>query len=553
MRAPEGYTGLSKEELTAYANRWVARIGKQIVGQGGTPHQALQAGKAVRHKEKPDVMYIPSTPFQFSPLLDRIRTVLPDELTVFLVGGALRDTLLQRPHRDLDFVLAEDALPVARRVADQLGAAYYPLDEVRRIARLIYTDEHGVRHVLDFATFRGPDLETDLRGRDFTINALAVDIRRPQELLDPLSGAADLRAKLLRACSSNTFDDDPVRILRAVRTAAALNFHIQSKTRELIKPAISKLAAVSPERLRDELFAILAGPRVATSIRALSILGALDYVLPELLTLKNLSQSFPHTKDAWEHTLSTIEHLERLLQVLGPKHDLDTSSSLLLGVAALRLGRYRAPLQEYLQTSFGPETTLRQLLFFAAIYHDIGKASSKRVEDQNGRVRFLEHASHGAQITVQRGRKLHLSNAEIRWLETTVRNHMQPSALAHNKDFLDARSIYRFYRESGAEGVAVALLSLADLLATYGVTLSQDRWKAQIDVARILLEAWWERHDELVNPPMLLSGHDLMAALDLSPGALIGELLEAVREAQAVGEIQTQEQALAFAALHLLR
>jgi len=551
MGSNEQDTGLSQDELAAYADRWIARIGRQIIGQGGTPLQALQAAIAARHKEKPDVMYVPSTPFQFSPLLDRIRSALPEDLMVFLVGGALRDTLLQRPYRDLDFVLAEDALPVARRVADQLGAAYYPLDETRRIARLIYIDEHGDRQILDFATFRGPDLETDLRGRDFTINALAVDIRQPQALLDPLNGAADLRAKILRACSSSTFDDDPVRILRAVRTAAALDFHIQPKTRELMRPAMGKLAAVSPERLRDELFAILAGPRVATSIRALSILGALEHVLPELLTLKGLSQSYPHTKDAWDHTLTTLEHLESLLHVLGPRHDLDASSSLMLGVAAMRLGRYRESLQKYLQTSLVSETTLRPLLFFAALYHDIGKAYSTRVEDENGRLRFQEHASLGAQIIVQRGKKLHLSNAILRWLETIVRDHMNPSALAKNKDLLDARSIYRFYRESGAEGVAVTLLSLADLLATYGVSLSQDRWNAQIDVACILLEAWWERQDELVNPQALLSGHDLMAALDLTPSSLIGELLEAVREAQAVGEIQTKEQALAFAALHL--
>ncbi|MEN8173453.1 MAG: DUF5678 domain-containing protein, partial [Chloroflexota bacterium] len=359
---PEGDTGLSQDQIAAYADRWVACIGNQIVGQGGTPLQALQAAKALRHKEKPTIMYIPGTPFKFSPLLDRVRAALPDDQTVYLVGGALRDALLGRPYRDLDFVLAEDALPAARRVADHLGAAYYSLDDVRRIARVIYTDQDGDRQVLDFATLRGPDLEADLRGRDFTINALAADIRQPQALLDPLGGAVDIRAKILRACSPSAFGDDPVRILRAVRTAAALDFHIEPKTRELINPAISKLESVSPERLRDELFAILAGPRVASSMRALSVLGALEYVLPELLPLNGLVQSHPHTEDVWGHTLLTLEHLERLLQVLGPKHDIDASSSLMLGVAALRLGRYRDGIKKYLQTSLGSGSTQRQLL-----------------------------------------------------------------------------------------------------------------------------------------------------------------------------------------------
>jgi len=541
----------SEDELTLYAGRWIARIGQQVVGQGGTPQQALQAAKATRHKEKPKILYVSSTPLCFAPILDRICAVLPENVTVYLVGGALRDTLLQRPNRDLDFALAEDALPIARRVADQLGAVYYPLDKVRRTARLIYTDEKDERQILDFATFRGHDLESDLRGRDFTINALAVDIRQPQALLDPLGGAADLRAKKLRACSPSTFEDDPVRILRAIRTAASLKFHIMPETRALMRLAIDKLAKVSPERLRDELFAIFAGPRVATSMRALAMLGALKHVLPELPTLNDLSQSYPHTKDVWGHTLDTLDHLESLLSVLGKKYDSEASASLRLGSAAMHLGRYRKSLQNYLKTCLVSETTLRALLFFAALYHDIGKPQSHRYEDENGRVHFQDHAVLGAKIIVHRGNRLHLSNVELRWLETVVHQHMQPSLLAREADLPDARLIYRFFRAASAEGIAISLLSLADLLGTYGVTLSQERWNAQIDVVRILLEAWWERHEELVDPPALLSGHDLMAAFTLTPSRLVGELLESLREAQAVGEIQTQEEGLSFVAAKL--
>ncbi len=543
--------GCSEDDLIRYAGRWVARIGQQVVGQGGTPKQAIQAAKSARHKEKPEVIFVPITQLHFSPLLDRICSAVPENIIVYLVGGALRDALLQRPNRDLDFTLAEDALPVARRVADQLGASFYPLDKIRRTARLVYTDENDVRQILDFATFRGPDLETDLRGRDFTINAMAVDIRHQQALLDPLGGSADLLSKTLRACSPNTFLDDPVRILRAIRTAASLDFHILPETRALIRPAIDKLESVSPERLRDELFAIMAGPRVATSMRALDMLGVLAYVLPELLNLKDLAQSQPHTKDVWGHTLDTLDHLESLLDVLDLDHDSDASASLKLGLAAMRLGRYRESLFSYMKTCFVPENTLRSLLFFATLYHDIGKPVSQQYEDENGRVHFKNHAELGARILVERGKKLHLSNIELRWLEIVVREHMRPAELARNKDLPDARLIYRFFRDTGAEGVALSILSLADLLGTYGVTLSQERWKAQIDVVRILLEAWWERRDELVAPPALLSGHDLMETFALMPSALVGELLEAVREAQAVGEIQTKEDGLAFAAEQL--
>ena len=542
---------LSKDDLTFYAGLWVARIGQQIVGQGGTPKQALQAAKSARHKEKPEVIFVPSTNIHFSPLLNRLCSILPESISVYLVGGALRDTLLQRPNHDFDFALAEDAIPVARRVADQLGASFYPLDKIRRAARLIFKDENNVRQILDFTTFRGPDLETDLKRRDFTINALAVDIRRPQELLDPLGGAADLRSKTLRACSQSTFIDDPIRILRAIRTAAGLNFQILPDTRVLINPAVKKLEFVSPERLRDEIFAILAGPRVATSMRALAILGVFEYILPELVYLKGLTQSHPHTKDVWEHTLDTLDHLERLLYVLGLEHDLDASANLKLGLAAMHLGRFRKPLSSYLQSRFVPENSLRSLLFFAALYHDIGKPNSQRTEDKIGRVHFQDHAKLGARIIIERAKKLHLSNAEQRWLEIVVREHMGPAMLARNNNLPDAREIYRYFRNTGSEGVAVAVLSLADLMGTYGVTLSQKRWKAQIDVVRKLLEGWWEHHEEYVDPPVLLNGHDLMETFSIMPSSLVGEFIETIREAQAAGEIKTKEQGLALIAEQL--
>ena len=541
-----------KADLSPYAGRWIARVGDTIVGQGGLPQQALQAAKQARYKEKPTVSYVPTEqPLKFSTLLERVRTALPEGETLYLVGGAVRDALLSKPSHDLDFACPGDALNLARRLANRLGGAYYPLDVERGTARVIVTAEGGQRYNLDFAALRGPTLQADLEDRDFTINAMAVEIHSPQTLLDPLGGAADLDARTLRACSPTSFDDDPVRILRAIRMAATLELRITAETRAQMRAVVSALPTVSPERLCLELFRILDGPRPAASIRALDMLGALVHVLPELETLKNVEQTSPHVHDAWEHTLSTVRSLEKLLAVLDQDFDPKRDANVFTAPISRHLGRFRRQLRDYLEAELVVDRPVRSLLFLAVLYHDIGKPSCGQHEEESGRIRFLKHEHEGAEVIADRARQLRLSNAEIDWLKTVVKEHMRPTWLAREERELSKRAIYRFFRDAGEAGVGVVLLSLADLLGTYEHTLPQERWERQIKVARALLAAWWERREERVDPPALISGHDLIRKFDLQPSPLIGELLEAVREAQADDRVRTRQDALAFVEAYL--
>ncbi len=534
--------------LAPYAGRWVARLGGRVIAQGGTPRLALLAAKAARFKESPEIVYVPMPmPLTFSPLFERLRKILPDDMEVYLVGGAVRDALLGRVSNDLDLVLPGDALGAARRLANRLPAAYFPLDEERGVARLIYTCEGGSRVHLDFSTLRGATLEEDLQNRDFTVNAMAVDVRQPQALLDPTGGAADLLAKRLRACSPTAMQADPLRLVRAIRLAAAYELHIQPETRQWMRAAVPALREVSLERRRDELLALLGAPRPAASIRALDLLGALPHLLPELLALKGIEQTAPHVYDVWQHTLDTVAQLERLLHVLGPQHDEDASANLILGLAVLRLGRYRQQISDWLSTEVIPERPLRPLFFLAALYHDVGKPRARRVEESGGRARFLEHETIGARMVASRSRELRLSTEETRWLETVVAHHMRPAWLSNHPKGPSRRAIYRFFRDTGAAGVGVVLLALADLLATYGPTLPQERWARGVDVARSLLEAWWEQRTKQVQPPALLNGNDLIATFGVEPGPVIGEVLERLREAQAIGEVATRAEALELA------
>jgi len=532
---------------SAYAGRWVARVRGRIIAQGGTPEQALHAAQKSRYKEKPEIIYMP-IPFSHSPLLDKVRNILPDR-EIHLVGGAVRDMLLNRVSRDLDFALPSNGISTARKVANALKSAFMTLDDERDTGRVIHTDQDGIRTFLDFAVYRGKDLEEDLRNRDFTMNAIAFNLK-DQTIIDPLNGASDLRTKLIRACSSTSISDDPVRILRAIRQAAEFEFKIELETRKAMKQAANLLPNVSPERKRDELFKMLEGPKPDIALRALEMLGVFPHLLPELSAMKGVEQSEPHIYEVWEHTLSVLGHLESIIASLRIGYSAEETNDMFTGLLTLRLGRFREQLAEHFNKSLNTDRSVRGALFFAALYHDVQKPATRSV-DEAGRIRFFDHDIQGAEVASQRGREFNLSNDEIERIEKIIKHHMRfhffTSRIEDDKQEPSRKAIYRFFRDAGEAGVDLVLLGLADLRGTRGHTLSQGTWTAALDIARILLENYWEKPQETVAPLRLLDGNELVQELNLQPGRIIGQLLEAIREGQATGKIATREEAIAFA------
>lgn len=530
-----------------YAGRWVARVRGRIVAQAGTPEQALHAAQISRHKEKLEIVYMP-VPLSYSPLIDKVRELLPDQ-EVYLVGGAVRDMLLNRLSHDLDFALPANGISLARRVANALKADFMVLDSERDTGRVIVTEPDGARTFLDFAVYRGKSLEEDLRLRDFTMNAIAFDLRS-QTMIDPLNGGTDLLAKSIRFCSPTSLSDDPVRILRAVRQAAAFQFKIELETRKAMKQAASLLPKVSPERQRDELFKILEGPRPEASLRALEMLGVLPHLLPELPALKGVEQSPPHIYDVWEHTLSVLAHLEGILAMLAPSYSAENTNDLFTGLLTLRIGRFREQFTSHFAQSLNTDRSARAALFFAALYHDVQKPATKSV-DETWRIRFFDHEVRGAEVAAARGRAFNLSNDEVERVRAVVQHHMRfhafVSRLEGEKQEPSRKAIYRFFRDVGRAGIDLILLGLADLRGTRGTTLTQETWAAALDVARLLLENYWEKPQESVAPMRLLDGNELMSALGIEPGRIVGQLLESIREGQATGKIENREQALELA------
>lgn len=481
-----------------------------------------------------------------SPHLEMLSEQAPQGEKIYLVGGAVRDALMQRPNHDLDLVVEGDARPLARRMANRLKGDFYMLDAVRQTARVLLREADGNQVCFDFATLRYTDIEGDLRARDFSINAIAIDLLEPGKLIDPTGGAADLHARRLKACSDSAMDDDPIRILRGVRLSLELGLRIEPHTAGLMRRAVPGLQKISPERIRDEIFRLLNGEKSSSGLRLLDQMGALAPILPELTALKDVKQSLPHHQDAWEHTLATITQLSRLFSLLCTPYLGEESKNLLDGLTVMRLGHFRERFIQHFIQQINPNRSRRSLLTFAALYHDSAKPQSQQT-GADGKIHFFTHETLGAEWVEQRAAALALSQAEVEYMALLVRHHLRIHLLTEEEKGPSSRAIYRFLRSVGSAGVDLVLLALADRLAIEGIYLTTEKWIKTLDVCRLLLETWWEKREQALQPVRLVNGEDLMIELNLQPGKRIGELLEAIAEAQALGEITDRAGALGFA------
>lgn len=478
----------------------------------------------------------------------RVALRLADQRGVglWLVGGAVRDALLLRRIHDWDFTVERGALSLARATANALGGAYYPLDADRGAGRVILPTGDSGTVTLDFADLRGDDLISDLRLRDFTVNAMALDA--DGELIDPLGGSVDLAAGHLRATSERAFSDDPVRTLRAVRQAAELGFSIDAQTEQWIRRDAARLAEPSRERVRDELVRLIALPGAALHVRRLDELDVLAHVLPPLAETQGVSQSWPHRFDVWEHSLHMLDALEGVVMactgsgmptpaLAGPPPEVWVDVD-------ARLRRFGLGIAEHLAAT---ETGGRErgvLLKLAALLHDVGKPATQ-TRDEQGDIRFYGHEGVGAPLSLNLLQWLRFSSDECERVARMIGGHMRPGLLGR-EPAVTRRAIYRYFRDLGSAGVEVALMGLADHLSTWGPNLIPERWERRLDVVETLLEHYTVRRDETVAPPALLDGRDVMEALGVEPGPGVGSALEALREAQAAGEVMTREEALAF-------
>jgi len=477
-----------------------------------------------------------------SSLLTRVSHFLTEQgIKAYLTGGLVRDMLLERGTADIDIAVAADALAVASRVAAFLGGWYGPLDETNGVARVVLArSEAGERYELDFSTIEG-DIELDLARRDFTVDAMAVDleefIRQPESprLIDPFYGLDDLHRGVIQVVSEDAFSADPARLLRAARISAELNFRIDNQTEAFIRRDSQLLTEVAGERVREELLRLLAisdGRKILAYLDGMDLLTAM---IPELAQTKGVEQPREHYWDVFVHSLKTVDAVDFLLR--------QGAWEYAAGEEVLAAAPWSDELTEHFNREVSHGSTRRYLLKLAALLHDIAKPQTKAT-DASGRIRFLGHGGEGAEVAARILERLRFSVREIKLVEILVTYHLRPTQLSQD-ELPSRRVIYRYFRDAGEAGIDLLFLSLADHLAARGPHLNLVQWREHAQVAAHVLAQYLEE-ESLTVPPKLIDGHDLITLFGLNPGPEIGQVLEAVREVQAIGEVTTKDEAMAY-------
>ncbi|MCL2281517.1 MAG: HD domain-containing protein [Dehalococcoidia bacterium] len=475
-------------------------------------------------------------------ILAQLQSLLREQhAEAYLVGSIVRNLLAGHAKADVDIAINGSVSAIGQQLADQLNAHYVMLDNTHGIARLLPRVEETWQ--IDIATLQG-SLEQDLLRRDFSINALAINISEMHlaedqlnaAVLDAGSGLEDIQNKTLRAVSPQIFRDDPIRLLRGVRLSSELGFNIEERTATIMQRDHAMITRAAGERIHDELLRLFNYTDTYQAVDFMNRLGLLTAIIPELAPTRELEQPPEHTWDVFHHSVRSIEALDFICHRSGWEF---SKTDVLENIP------WGETIQSYFSTAVSSSATNRVLTKLAALLHDIAKPQT-RIINEFGRVRFYGHPQQGAPIAASILERLRFSHHEIKFIETIVRHHLRPVQMTENEAQPTKRAIYRYCRDLEEAGIANLYFSLADHLATRGPNLERENWDWHVSVVRHIVDAY----DKGPSPAKLiplLDGNDLQSELNLKQGKQIGQLLEELSEAQAAGEINTRQQGLDYA------
>ena len=458
-------------------------------------------------------------------------------VSAYLVGGHLRDALAGSSSNDIDIAVKGDALSIGQELADRLGGTFVALDCKRRVARVVMRTD---KSVVDISSMDG-SLKQDLAQRDFTIDAMALDLDLAATdgwtdyIVDPFGGREDLARGQVRMVSPHVFAEDPSRLIRAVRLARSLGFIIHKDTAPAIIANAHLLLRVSKERVRDEFLHLLSLKESNNTLICLDEMGLLCHIIPELEYTRGVEQPKEHYWDVFDHTIYTVEAAGKVTDSSDREDPL---------TAALY---WNQDMDSHFNEVVSDGHTRRTMLKLGALFHDIAKPQTKAV-DSTGRTRFLGHPQLGAEMAAQRLKALRLSARGVKTVSAMVEYHLRPTQLSQDLELPSARAMHRFFRDLDESAFSVLYLSLADYMAAKGPMLEMDGWQRRVGLVNYVLE---EAHrgfstNPIVKRKPLVTGHDLINNFALEPGPIFRRLLEGLEEARAVAEVGTREEALTW-------
>ncbi|WP_201371401.1 HD domain-containing protein [Ktedonobacter robiniae] len=493
----------------------------------------------------------PNLDAQAQTYLQRTTTFfLERNIPAYLVGGSVRDLLLAQPCHDWDIALPGDTVTIARQLANTLGGAFAHMND--KACRITIPSSTGPDIVFDLSPWRGETIEEDLHARDFTINAMALALPgllaslesgTQLELIDPLYGHIDLQNRTLRVASEQSFRQDPLRMLRAMRFLIHYQLRLDPYTATLLKRDASLLPQVARERVHEEFYALLRFPNTTDHLRLLDQYGLFTMLFPEFIQARGMPQPSLHHWDVFEHSLETPHYLQLLDELLHASPT-ELRASPLTFDGHDDLVELQILLQEAEQQGVFQLASLSQpVTRLAALLHDVGKTVTYTV-DEHGNIHFYHHPQAGVPLTQNIMQRLDGSTADRRLVQLVAAHHMRPGQLSHSD--VTPRAIRRYFVDLGPIGIQVALVALADHLAMRGPLPLTEAWRQQLAAVRLLCERYIRQRESIL-PPRMLQADELMRRLDLKPGPIIGKLLEALAEAQTDGIVRSRQDALWFA------
>lgn len=426
----------------------------------------------------------------------------------YLVGGCVRDLILGIKINDIDVAL-KDNLEVAREYADLNKGSFFLMHE--DVARVILDDI-----TIDFCKMKGKSIEEDLKKRDFTINSIAKDIKG-DKYIDVVGGIKDIENKIIRVSYKDAFLDDPLRMLRAFRLKAKLNFNIEDETLQLIKQNFQRINDVSGERIIDEIFKILDG-KSYDILKELDSTGLLCEIFPVFKRMKLIGKCKYHVVDSFTHSMLSLKTFEDMMdEVLKTKH--------------------KDSIKKHLDENLSG-VKRRTVLKLATLLHDIGKPKAYKKEGE--KITFKGHDVTGYEEFQSINKRYNFSKEQKNLIESVIKGHMRILGLF--KTGATERALYRLIRDFKDNTLDVILASLFDVTATRLLLDENGERERYFEFCMDLIDRLYEKNKL---PKKLISGEDVIK-LTGKKGRFVGEVLEALNEEIFLGNIKTREEALEF-------
>lgn len=435
---------------------------------------------------------------------------------VYLVGGAVRDFLMDSETFDRDLIVCDaEARDFALLLSEKLNAVFVPLDEVNKIYRVVLSDKENY---IDITNPINNSLEDDLKRRDLSINAIAVNLKT-LEVIDYSNGINDFENKVIRVISEKNLIDDPLRLLRVFRFYSTLGFEIDSDTIEFVKKHKNLISKPAKERVLYELMKLFSGEYSSSALLKLDECGLLDLIFPFVKELKQVPKNSHHHLDLFNHSIETTRQIQLIYQnsSVAVKEHLD-------------------------KADFGGFSRLAHLKI-SAFMHDIGKFSTWSIEGD--RHRFIKHDDVGSKLATKLMKNMLFSNKQIEYIASMIKFHIYPSNVVSSPE-LNEKIMMRFVRKMMDNAIDIIVLAIADRLSAQGPEITPEMVANNINSLDTLLNFYLEKSKTLEPLPKLLDGNDVMQILHISPSRKLGEVMEALHEAQISGEIFTKQEAIDF-------